>query len=136
MSLVLDSSFTVAWLNQDEVTASIQAVFDRVALLGAIVPSLWRWEVANALTVAVRRGRMTAEHRDGSLADLSLLNIISDATSETTAWRETLRLADRHGLTVYDAAYLELAIRLHAPLATLDAALIGAAGRQGVPVLS
>ena len=63
MSLVLDSSATLAWIYSDETTESIRALFDRVIDEGAIVPALWRLEVANSLTVAVRRSRIDVEFR-------------------------------------------------------------------------
>src|SRR5277367_5400417 len=67
MSLVLDSSATLAWIYSDETTAAIQQLFDTVANTGAIVPMLWRLEVANSLTVAMRRGRIDAAFRRAAL---------------------------------------------------------------------
>jgi predicted nucleic acid-binding protein len=135
MSLVLDSSATLAWIYSDETTAAIQQLFDTVANTGAIVPMLWRLEVANSLTVAMRRGRIDAAFRRAALDDLALLDITSDAHTDTHAWAETLVLADRYRLTVYDAAYLELAQRRALPLATLDEDLGAAASRLGLRVL-
>ena len=85
------------------------------------MPTLWRLEVANSLTVAVRRGRIDANFRHAALADLALLDITTDDHTDVHAWGETLNLADRFQLAVYDAAYLELAERRSIPLATLDA---------------
>ena len=135
MSLVLDSSATLAWIYSDETTAAIQQLFDTVADTGAIVPVLWRLEVANSLTVAMRRGRIDAAFRRAALDDLALLDITSDAHTDTHAWAETLVLADRYRLTVYDAAYLELAQRRALPLATLDEDLGAAASTLGLRVL-
>jgi predicted nucleic acid-binding protein len=106
-----------------------------VADTGALVPALWRLEVANSLTVAIRRGRIDAEFRRAALDDLALLDITTDAHTDTHAWAETLLLADRFRLTVYDAAYLELARRRALPLATLDEDLCGAASALGIQVL-
>jgi len=131
MSLVLDSSATLAWIYGDETTDAIRAVFERVADAGAVVPSLWRLEVANSLTVAVRRSRIDAEFRRAALADLGLLDITTDQNTDTQAWSETLRIADRYRLTLYDAAYLELAQRRKLPLATLDQELLAAAQTSG-----
>ena len=111
MSLVLDSSATLAWIYSDETTDAIRALFDQVADAGAVVPSLWRLEVANSLTIAVRRGRIDVDFRRAALADLALLDITTDQRTDPQAWGETLNLADRFRLTVYDAAYLELAQR-------------------------
>lgn len=135
MSLVLDSSATLAWIYDEETTAAIREVFDRVAEHGAMVPSLWRLEVANSLTVAARRGRVDAAFRHAALADLALLDIATDPHTDSAAWAETLHLADRYQLTVYDAAYLELAQRRALPLATLDRDLQAAAQAAGTPVL-
>lgn len=135
MSLVLDSSATLAWIFGDETTEAIRRVFDGVAEEGAVVPGLWRLEVANSLTVAVRRGRIDAEFRRASLADLALLNITTDPHTDAHAWGETLNLADRFQLTLYDAAYLELAGRRSLPLATLDGELRAAAKTLGLHVL-
>lgn len=135
MSLVLDSSVTLAWLYSDEVTPATQKVFDTILVERAWVPSLWRLEVANSLQMGVRRGRITAEFRDASLADLSLLAIAVDPETDTFAWSATLRLAERYELTLYDAAYLELAQRLTVPLATLDRELRAAGSVLGIVLL-
>ena len=72
MSLVLDSSATLAWIYSDEVTEGVRQLFDTVADTGAFVPALWRLEVANSLTIAVRRSRIDAEFRRAALDDLRL----------------------------------------------------------------
>ena len=132
MSVVLDSSVTLAWLYSDELTPATQQVLDRVLAEGACVPALWRLEVANSLQTGVRRGRISPEFRDASLADLALMAIATDPDTDTFAWSATLRLAERFRLTLYDAAYLELAQRLSLPLATLDQELRAAAEALGV----
>jgi predicted nucleic acid-binding protein len=135
MSLVLDSSVTLAWLYSDELTEPVRLVFDRVTSTRAWVPSLWRLEVANALHMAVRRGRVDAAFRDASLADLAQLNIVADPDTDAFAWSTTLQLAQSHQLTVYDAAYLELAQRMALPLATLDQDLRNASQTAGIALL-
>lgn len=135
MSLVLDSSVTLAWVYEEEATAAIRHVFTLVATEGAWVPALWRLEVANILEMGVRRRRTSAAFRDATLADLALLPIHLDGETDRQAWGETLRLAARHRLTLYDAAYLELARRRGFPLATLDAELRTAARAQKVLLL-
>jgi predicted nucleic acid-binding protein len=134
-SLVLDSSATLAWIYSDETTEEIRQLFDAVADNGAIVPALWRLEVANSLTVAMRRRRIDADFRRAALADLALLDITTDPHTDSLAWGETLALADRFRLSLYDAAYLELAQRRTLPLATLDEELCAAAAALGVRVL-
>jgi predicted nucleic acid-binding protein len=116
----------------DEVTPAIQEVFDQVAEQGAAVPGLWRLEVANSLTMAARRGRIDPPFRAAALDDLAVLDIAVDAETDARAWRETLDLAERHRLSLYDAAYLERPLRLRLPLATLDADLRAAARAEGV----
>lgn len=135
MSLVLDCSVTLAAMYPDEGTPAIRAVFDQLAAEGAWVPSLWKLEVANLLQIGVRRGRHTADFRDAALVDLAALPIRVDSLTEQHAWRSTLRLAALHHLTLYDAAYLELALRRSLPLATLDRELRSAANAETVPLL-
>lgn len=101
---------------------------------GATVPSLWRLEGAGAFQTALRRKRITVEFRDAWLRDLETLAIAIDAETDRQAWARTLDLADRFGVTVYDASYPELADRLGLPLATGDTALARAAVSCGVPV--
>lgn len=127
MTLVIDASVTLAWYFEDEAAPSVDAVLDRVVKSGATVPSLWRLEVANAFQSAIRRKRIASSYRDEALAALAQLAIVVDMETEAYAWSTTLRLAERHGLTLYDAAYLELAQRRSLPLATLDKKLRGAA---------
>ncbi len=135
MSLVIDASVTMAWYFEDGSTPATDALLDRVATSGATVPALWRLEVANAFQMALRRGRIDAVYRDASLAELGYMPIAIDADTNDHAWSATLRLADRFGLTLYDAAYLELGHRRALPLATLDRQLQAAAPALNVAVL-
>lgn len=135
MSIVLDSSATMAGIYADEISPAIQRVLELVAEEGAWVPSLWPLEVANILEMGVRRGRHNAAFRDATLGDLQLLPIHIDPESERQTWGATLKLAERHGLTLYDAAYLELAKRRVLPLATLDRDLRRAAEAENAMLL-
>lgn len=128
----MDSSPTLAWVYSDETTEAIGEVFARVNERGAWVPALWKLEVANVLEMGVRRGRHDAAFRDATMSDLSLLPINVDPETDRQAWGATLRLAERHKLTTYDAAYLELAQRRGLPLATLNSELRSAARSEGV----
>jgi predicted nucleic acid-binding protein len=92
-------------------------------------------EIANVLEMGVRRGRHDAAFREVTLADLALLSIQVDPHTNDRAWGATIRLAERHRLTVYDAAYLELALRRGLPLATLDRELRVAATAENVALL-
>jgi predicted nucleic acid-binding protein len=135
VSLVLDGSATLAWLYPEETTPAILKVFDQVVHHGAIVPDLWRIEVANALTMGIRRKRITAKERGELLSDLALLPILVDDETRKSVWSKSLELADAHSLSVYDAVYLELALRRALPLATLDSDLRRAAAIEGVSLL-
>ena len=125
----------MAWYFDDESTPATDALIDRVANIGAIVPGLWRLEVANAFQTAIRRQRIDAVYRDASLAELGLMPITVDADTNTYAWSSTLRLSERFSLTLYDAAYLELAQRRSLPLATLDRDLRTAAPALQIELL-
>lgn len=135
MSMVLDCSVTLAWVYRDEITDAVVRVFGLLQQGGAWVPGLWRLEVGNALQTGIRRKRHDADFRDATLADLSRLPILVDPETDQQAWGPTLQLAVRHQLTLYDAAYLELAIRRNLPLATLDEDLRKAAINAKVRVL-
>ena len=135
MNLVLDCSITLAWVYSDETTEPVRRVFELLRPSGAWVPGLWRLEVANVLEMGVRRKRHDAAFRDATLADLAQLPIQVDAETDQHAWGATLHLAKRHQLTLYDAAYLELALRRDLPLATLDEDLRRAASTEKVALL-
>jgi predicted nucleic acid-binding protein len=135
VSFVLDSSVALTWCFEDEATAACDALLHRLADAGAHAPSLWPLEVLNALVMAERRGRITSQVFLGRVAWLHALPVALDAQTAEQAWLTTRMLAGQHRLTLYDAAYLELAHRLELPLATLDAELRGAANALGVPLL-
>jgi predicted nucleic acid-binding protein len=135
MSLVLDTSAILAWVYHERSGEQMDKLIDAVVTTGAWVPSLWHLEVANVMEANVRRQRHDSGFRDASLADLSALPIRVDAETSSRAWGDTLELAERHRLTLYDAAYLELAKRRLLPIATLDRELHRAALREGVEVL-
>ena len=136
MSLVLDCSVTAAWVFVDETTEEVGQIFERVCEQGGWVPLLWRPEVANVLEMGVRRGRCGRGFVVDTLTDLEKLPITEDGDTSRHAWSSTLDLAARHQLTVYDAAYLELAIRRSLPLASIDKELRAAAERERVTLLA
>ncbi len=135
MSLVLDASLALSWYFEDERTAAADALLDQVVNGGAVVPALWRLEVANAFQSAVRRRRIERSFRDKALAELALMPITVDPETDNYAWTSSLQLADRFQITLYDAAYLELAQRRTLPLATLDKALSASAHALGISLL-
>lgn len=120
MSVVIDASVTLAWVYSDERSAPIERIFSMVVEDVGWVPAIWHLEVANGLQQGIRRRRIDKDFRDGALTDLAALELAVDADTSAAAWHETLRLADRFRLTLYDACYLELAQRKALPLATLD----------------
>jgi predicted nucleic acid-binding protein len=134
LNRVIDASLTMAWYFEDESTELTEELFDRVTARGALVPGHWRLEVANAFQSAIRRKRTDAVYRNASLADLMLLPITIDSQTNSYAWSATLRLAEKFSLTVYDAAYLELAHRHSLPLGTLDRELRAAAISVGIEI--
>ena len=135
MSLVLDASVAIAWCMEEERTPAVLALLHQVTEQGAEAPQLWPLEVTNILVMAARRGRMPSDRVDGLLGFLRDLPVALDDATATQAWGATALLAERHRLSVYDAAYLELALRRDLPLATLDAALGKAAEQAGVRVV-
>jgi predicted nucleic acid-binding protein len=135
VTLVLDASLTLSWYFEDERTPAANAVLDDVVAGGAVVPSLWRAEVANGLQIALRRNRIDADFRSRALRHLELLPITVDRETDTYVWSSTVALADRFDLTVYDAIYLELAQRRGLPLGSLDQDLNAAARAAGVSVV-
>ncbi|MFM7312634.1 MAG: type II toxin-antitoxin system VapC family toxin [Cyanobium sp.] len=133
---VLDVSLACAWCFADEASDAAWAILAGLEQAQAHVPALWFWEITNVLVQAERRGRISAAVIRRFLALLETLPIVSDPAGMAHAWHETLALARSHGLTAYDAAYLELALRLGLPLASRDQPLNTAAAREGVPLLA
>ena len=129
--IVLDASLAVGWLLDEESDSRVTAAMDLLPQSGAIVPQMWHYEIRNALLVAERRGRIPLGGIGELLESLQELPI---ATDEDADLQGTLDLARTHGLTFYDALYLELAKRLRAPMATLDAALARATLAEGLEV--
>lgn len=132
MICVVDASVALSWIFQDEHSAVSDELLESIAQHGAIVTAIWRLEMANALQMGVRRRRIDPGYRDTALRKLSGLPIEVDSETHANAWTNTLDLAEMHHLTVYDACYLELAVRRKLPLATRDAELANAAMAAGV----
>jgi predicted nucleic acid-binding protein len=130
--VVLDCAFAMAWCFEDEANPRADELLAGLVHGSAIVPAIWPLEVANVMLVAQRKGRITLAKTLEFLALLAGLPIVVDPHGPQKAWSDILSLARAHRLSAYDAAYLELAIREHAVLATPDAALRGAAQAVGV----
>lgn len=133
MPFVVDASITVAWAFSEEASPEAAAALTALATDTALVPALWWFEIRNALMIKERRGRLTQANTAEFLRKLASLQILVKSDPNEP---EILRLARMHRLTVYDAAYLELAQREGVPLASLDTALVRAAQAEGVAVLS
>ena len=131
MTFVIDASVVVAWAF-DEVHTTGNEARERLRSDDAVAPALWWFEVRNALVQGERRGRFDQSGTGRFLRDLSQFAVSIDRAPEE---RSVLELARRHRLSVYDAAYLELAQRRGFPLATLDNALDAAARGEGVPLV-
>jgi predicted nucleic acid-binding protein len=126
---------TMAWCFPEEATQQTEAVFDSLAGEHEIfVPVLWPYEVSNVLLGAVRRQRISSAKAKEFIDDLESLDIrMDDGTG--LVWETVYTLAERHRLTTYDAAYLELAQRKQLPLASLDGQLNSAAREVGIEMI-
>lgn len=134
MNFVLDASVALAWCLGDEANAYSDRVLDELVESEAVVPALWPVEVANVLAVATRGHRMRSEDASEARVFLQALPIAVEPFERARAFEATAHLASTHGLTTYDACYLELARRRGIPLATLDEALRVAARAEGVGI--
>src|SRR5262252_2248820 len=132
MPFVLDASVTACWAFGDEQDPRVDAAFEKIRTEDAVVPSLWWFEVRNIMVVNERRKRITESDTTGFLRNLSRLRIRVDRDPEEAV---VLRLARKHRLSVYDAAYLELTLRYGLPLATLDDELATAAVTEGTELI-
>ena len=128
ISFVIDASVVIAWAFKEK-HASAELAFSRIQTEQAIAPALWWYELRSVLLVGERQGRLTDRETARFLRDISRLAITVDSSPNEI---QVLTLARRHRLTVYDAAYLELAFREGLPLATLDEALASAARAERV----
>ena len=133
---VLDCSVVLAWYFADESDPFADSVAAALVTATALVPSLFHLEIANILVVGERRNRSTEAQATAFLTRLAGLPIVVDGQTVARAWFDTIALARAHGLSMYDSAYLELAVRESAPLATLDDKLKNAAKAIGIPIFS
>ena len=133
MGFVLDASVVITWAMRDENHPTADLAFERVQKESAVVPAIWWYEVRNTLLVNERRNRISRDDSDLFLSRLSDFDIDVRPIEHS---QQTMDLARHHKLSVYDAAYLLLAIEEKLPLATLDEALQSAARSMKVPLLS
>ncbi len=135
MSFVLDNSVTMRWFFGDGRPKELDyanTVLDAINSQNAIVPATWGLEVANVIARAEAKDLVTEARSGAFLEMLDGLDIEIDAATFAHALSDTLQLARRYRLSAYDASYLELAMRLGIPLATLDENLQKAAKKAGV----
>ena len=132
MPFVIDASIAACWAFHDEDHPTARITLERIRHDQAHAPSLWWFEVRNMLVVSERRGRITETDTAAFLSGLARLGVLIDRTPDEAV---VMTLARQHRLTIYDAAYLELAQRENLPLATLDRALIEAARAIAVPLI-
>ena len=133
---VLDASIVLTWCFPDEESKKAEEISERIALGDRpAVTSFWRHEVLNALLMGEKRNRLTSELVKSFIEDLARLPIDVDAPESATVFQVTQGLCRKHGLTAYDAAYLELAMRNRVALTTADAALERAARAEGIAVI-
>ena len=132
---VIDASSVLAWCFEDEGGPEADALIEKVAAEGAAVPGMWPLEIANGLVMGESRGRIKPAESAAFVAMIEGLPIVADRATGARALHETMSLAREHRLTAYDAAYLELAMRLSLPLASGDRRLAAVAERVGVVVL-
>ncbi len=136
MSFALDASFALAWVLEDEASAQTDQVLDSLGTgAKAFVPALWRWEIVNALLSVERRQRAAHAEIAGHIQFFRSLPIEVNEACLEQVWSATHLLAQKHKLTSYDAAYLDLAMRRSLPLATQDDQLREAAEAEGVRLL-
>jgi predicted nucleic acid-binding protein len=134
--LVLDASVSLAWCFEDETTDEIRRLFGRLSLGdSAIVPAHWPIEVSNALLLAQRRKRISPNLCSQYWDRFADLPINVDHPLSVSDVNRVLALSEKHGLTTYDGAYVDLALRQASGLASLDASMIRAAKAEGVALL-
>ena len=132
--LVVDTSVALAWMLPDEHSDLASLALREVEANGAVVPLLFRLEVANALAVAVRRERISRDFMMDALSALEELAMETDRQGEEEIWKSVPARALETGLSVYDAVYLDLAMRRKLTLASFDRKLCLAAVSVGVSV--
>lgn len=132
-SFVADASVAIAWVHPAQATPETEAMLDRIAAgHSLVVPALWPLEVANALTVLRRRRKLTPDEARTAIDIIRELPAVIDHEAAAVAFTRLVDLASEHELTVYDATYIELAMRRQLPLASNDVRMKHAAVRAGL----
>ncbi len=133
---VFDASVCMAWCFEDETTEWVSNLFQRLSNSDLIrVPAHWPVEISNTFLQAQPRRRVTPEQVDRFWEQIARVRFTVESPLNAAQAKEILRLSERHSLTTYDGAYLDLAMRNRIPLATLDSALRNAANKELVTLL-
>ena len=132
MAIVVDVSIAAAWCFPDEQASAAERVLDNLPRLGGVVPGIFRYEMRNVLIVNERRGRIDQAGSARFLMRLRDLRLLEDDAHDDDT---VMALARKHGLSAYDASYLETALRRGDGLATLDRELVNAAVAEGVVLI-
>lgn len=134
-NFVLDASVAMAWCFKDEITSATKGLLKKLSSKSAVVPGLFYVEIVNVLALAERKGRLSLTEIHDFLSVLDSTQIEVDDEASARAFSHLLPLCRSHGLTSYDAMYLDLAQRRGLPLATLDEPLRKAAKKLGIKLL-
>lgn len=133
-SFVIDASLAASWCFPDERTTYTNGILQVVARYQeATAPRLWTYEIRNSVLIGMRRHRLT---RDDALSFLKSVDALHIRLLDPPTYEPIFLLAERYGLTFYDASYLELALRKGLPLASLDKELCAAAEQAHIPLFS
>ena len=133
--IVIDASVALAWCFQDEASEYADGVLVALEGLAILVPALWSAEITNAVLMAERRKRVKQPEIRRFVELLDGLTVIMDSQSVAENVSNILPIAREYGLSAYDAAYLDVAVRHGVPLATLDSALQKAGRKAGIEIL-
>lgn len=126
--------FCGAWVLENESSDEAELLLEQVeaGVASLLVPALWKYEILNLLRSACRRGRLSESEAGAARSALSRVPLEQVDVPDATAEAAIHELAQLHDLSVYDAAYLELALRFKLPLRTSDRALRKAAAECGL----
>ena len=132
---ILDCSVYMSWCLREETSGVSSRILNSLTKNTIVVPSLWLYEVANTLAVSVRRKKLTTAEAQMLVNDIPLLSISFDAPMVENVSR-VFQVANEYKLSAYDAAYVELALRLNIPIASLDKDIIRVSKKTGIPLFS
>lgn len=136
MPFVIDCSVALSWYFSDEINDRTQALRDQLVNESIHVPCLWPIEITNVVLAALRQNRITDDELPDLLDDLRELPDEIDRETDSMVWDESFHLAKQFNLSIYDATYMELAVRRELPIATLDKGLAKACQEADINILT